>query len=369
MIRGLVQSRQFGRLIQPKNKGTLLLVPFSFQVPYFNLYACVRFFIFLLGFYSMSLRLGMVMDPISGIKPAKDSSLAMLLEAQRRGWSLHYMEMGDLWLRDGRCFATSRTLSVMDNEHQWFELGEASQGPLADLDLVLMRKDPPFDIEYVYATQLLELAEREGLLVVNRPAALRDANEKLFATWFPDLIPPTLVTRQAGLIREFLAQQGEVVLKPLGGMGGSSIFRIKNGDPNTNVIIETLTHEGNQYAMVQTFLPAIAEGDKRLLMVNGQAVPWMLARIPAAGESRGNLAAGGRGEPRLLGPAEIAIAKAVGPKLVEMGILFAGLDVIGERLTEINITSPTCIRELDRAYGCNIAGILMDVIEKKLKAR
>lgn len=317
----------------------------------------------------MSIRLGMVMDPIQSIKPAKDSSLAMLLEAQRRGWSLHYTEMGDLVLRDGRCFASSRALRVMDNEKHWFELGETSFGPLAELDVVLMRKDPPFDIEYVYATQLLELAEREGLLIVNRPAALRDANEKLFATWFPDLIPPTLVTRQAGLIRGFLAEQGEVVLKPLGGMGGSSIFRVKEGDPNTNVIIETLTQNGCQYAMAQTFLPAIADGDKRVLMVDGEPVPWMLARIPAAGESRGNLAAGGRGEPRLLGTTEEAIAKAVGPKLREMGILFAGLDVIGERLTEINITSPTCIRELDRAYNCNIAGILMDAIEKKLKTR
>lgn len=308
------------------------------------------------------------MDPIASIKPTKDSTLAMLLEAQRRGWSLQYMELEDLSLHAGRCLARMRKLSVMDHSSHWFELGDSSEAPLASLDVVLMRKDPPFDIEYVYATQLLEQAEREGLLVVNRPQALRDANEKLFATWFPDLTPPTLVTRRAQSIRDFLHEQGEVVLKPLGGMGGSAIFRIAEGDLNTNVIIETLTHYGHSYAMAQRFVPAIVDGDKRILMVDGEPVPWMLARIPAQGESRGNLAAGGRGEPQALGATEAAIARRVGPKLRDMGILFAGLDVIGDRLTEINITSPTCIRELDRAYGCNIAGQLMDVIAARLGA-
>lgn len=312
------------------------------------------------------IRLGMVMDPIASIKPTKDSSLAMLLEAQRRGWSLHYMELGDLYLKDGRSLARMRELRVRDQVSDWFEFGDTREAPLASLDLVLMRKDPPFDIEYVYATQLLELAEREGLLVVNRPQALRDANEKLFATWFPELTPPTLVTRRAGLIRDFLQEQGDIVLKPLGGMGGSSIFRITAGDPNTNVIIETLTQHGHSYAMAQGFVPAIVDGDKRILMVDGEAVPWMLARIPAQGESRGNLAAGGHGEPRPLGATEAAIARAIGPRLRDMGILFAGLDVIGDRLTEINITSPTCIRELDRAFGCTIAGQLMDVIAARL---
>jgi glutathione synthase len=309
------------------------------------------------------------MDPLQSIKPAKDSTLAMLLEAQKRGWSLHYMEMGDLWLQQGRCLARTQALRVRDDAEDWFELGESRHAPLAGLDVVLMRKDPPFDIEYVYATQLLELAEREGLLVVNRPAALRDANEKLFATWFPELTPATLVTRQSGLIRDFLAAEKDIILKPLGGMGGSSIFRIQQGDPNTSVIIETLTAHGSQYTMAQAFLPAIADGDKRILMVDGEPVPWMLARIPAQGESRGNLAAGGLGEPRLLGQVEADIARAVGPRLREMGILFAGLDVIGDRLTEINITSPTCIRELDRAFDCNIAAMLMDVIANRLDAR
>lgn len=316
----------------------------------------------------MSIRLGVVMDPIQAIKPAKDSTLAMLLEAQRRGWSIAYMELADLCLRDGQCLARMRALQVSDSNSDWFRFQGESLAPLADLDLVLMRKDPPFDTEYVYATQLLELAERQGLLVVNRPAALRDCNEKLFATWFPELTPATLVTRRADLIRNFVSEHQDAVIKPLGGMGGASIFRIRAGDPNTGVIIETLTHQGRQYAMVQAFVAAISDGDKRILMIDGEPVPHVLARIPGAGDNRGNLAAGGSGHPQPISAVDRQIAARVGPTLRDKGILFAGLDVIGDRLTEINITSPTCIRELDRAYGCNIAADLFDVIERRLSA-
>jgi glutathione synthase len=231
-----------------------------------------------------------------------------------------------------------------------------------------MRKDPPFDTEYIYATHLLELAERQGLLVVNRPQSLRDANEKLFTGWFPQLTPATLVSRRSAQIRQFIKEQEDVIIKPLGGMGGASIFRIRADDPNSPVIIETLTDMGQRYAMVQHFIPAISEGDKRILMINGQPVPYVLARIPAEGDNRGNLAAGGRGLALPLSQTDRSIAEAVGPILVEKGILFAGLDVIGDYLTEINVTSPTCIRELDKAYGLNIAGQLLDVIEQRLSA-
>ncbi len=314
----------------------------------------------------MSIKLGVVMDPIGSIKPAKDSTLAMLLEAQRRGWHITYLEMADLFLQAGRCHGRMRSLQVEDSERDWFQLGAAHEAPLAELDLVLMRKDPPFDTEYVYATQLLELAEREGLLVVNRPQALRDCNEKLFSAWFPELTPASLVSRRSEQIRRFIDAEQDVVIKPLGGMGGASIFRIRAGDPNTGVIIETLTDHGRQYAMVQRFVPQIRDGDKRILMIDGSAVPYVLARVPGKGENRGNLAAGGSGRPQPLGEEDRHIAEIVGPVLRERGIVFAGLDVIGDRLTEINVTSPTCIRELDRAYGINIAGDLLDVIAARL---
>ncbi|MBU0499587.1 MAG: glutathione synthase [Gammaproteobacteria bacterium] len=314
----------------------------------------------------MPFSLGVVMDPIVSIKPAKDSTLAMLLEAQRRGCPIYYMEQRDLYLNQGACRARMRRLAVRDQEQDWFVFLEEQDCALDELDVVLMRKDPPFDVEYVYTTHLLELAERRGTLVVNRPRSLRDANEKLFITHFPELIPPTLVTREGWRIREFLARQGDIIVKPLGGMGGESIFRIGPNDPNISVIIETLTAQGTGYSMAQRFIPEISAGDKRLLMVNGKPVPYVLARMPSPGETRGNLAAGGKGVGRPLSSRDHEIAAKVGPVLLERGILFAGLDVIGDWLTEINITSPTCIRELDRQFGINIAGDLMDAIEERL---
>jgi len=311
--------------------------------------------------------IGVVMDPIATITPYKDSTFAMMLEIQARHWEVWYLELGDLFLHGERAFGRRRRLRLRDDRRHWFEFGEERTTPLDELDALLMRKDPPFDIEYVYSTHLLEQAERRGVLVVNRPTTLRDANEKLFATWFPQCAPPTLVTRDGERIRGFLAEQGEIVLKPLGGMGGASVFRVRAGDPNTNVILETLTQHGRCYAMAQRFLPEIAAGDKRILLVDGRPIPYALARIPKPGESRGNLAAGGRGEGIPLSARDRWIAEQVGPVLRERGVLFAGIDVIGDFLTEINITSPTCIRELDAQFGLNIAGELMDCIEEKLR--
>jgi glutathione synthase len=317
----------------------------------------------------MKREVGVVMDPIGSIKIAKDSTFAMLLAAQRRGWSLWYMEVGNLCLLDGVAQATMRPLTVKDDPGGWFTVGDAERRPLAALDVALMRKDPPFDMEYVYATYLLELAAADGCLVVNDPRTLRDANEKVFAAHFPDCVPPLTVTRSAALLREFIAAQGDVVLKPLDAMGGRSIFRVRAGDPNTGVIIETLTHHGTRFCMAQRFIPEISAGDRRVLLVDGEPVPYVLARIPSPDDARGNLAAGARAEPAPISERERWIASRVGPELRARGVLFAGLDVIGDWLTEVNITSPTCIRELDRAYGTDIAGDLMARIEEHLRAR
>ncbi|MFZ5936345.1 glutathione synthase [Pseudomonas sp. HS6-2] len=317
----------------------------------------------------MSVRLGIVMDPIASISYKKDSSLAMLLAAQARGWELFYMEQRDLYQGEGKARARMRPLKVFADPAHWFELGEEQDSPLAELNVILMRKDPPFDMEFVYSTYLLEQAESEGVLVVNRPQSLRDCNEKLFATLFPQCTPPTLVSRRPDIIREFAAQHGDVILKPLDGMGGTSIFRHRVGDPNLSVILETLTALGAQQIMAQAYLPAIKDGDKRILMIDGEPVDYCLARIPASGETRGNLAAGGRGEARPLTERDRWIAAQVGPSLREKGLLFVGLDVIGDYLTEINVTSPTCIREIDAAYNTDIGGKLMDAIDRQLKAR
>jgi glutathione synthase len=311
----------------------------------------------------MSLKLGIVMDPIGKIKIHKDTSFAMLLEAQARGYELYYMELNDLYLRDGRTYARMRGLRVERNELSWFEFLDPRETPLDSLDVVLMRKDPPFDQEYIYATYLLECAESRGVYVVNKPRSLRDANEKLFTAWFSHCCAPTLVAREAGKLREFLHEQGEMVLKPLDGMGGASIFRVAERDPNLSVILETMTRHNTRFVMAQRYLPEIVDGDKRILVVNGEAVPYALARIPAHGESRGNLAAGGRAEGRELTPRDHWIAEQVGPALRERGLVFVGLDVIGDYLTEVNVTSPTCVQELDRLFGLNISAQLMDHIE------
>lgn len=317
----------------------------------------------------MTVRLGVVMDRIDKIKIHKDTTLAMLLEAQARGWELSYMELNDLYLRDGRTWARMRTLEVRRDPDGWYRFLDERTAPLDRLDVILMRKDPPFDQEYIYATYLLESAESHGVYVVNKPRSLRDANEKLFTAWFPHCCPPTLVAREADRLREFLHEQGEIILKPLDGMGGASIFRVGEKDPNLSVILETMTRHNRRFVMAQRYLPEITDGDKRILLVDGEAVPYALARIPADGESRGNLAAGGRAEGRTLTDRDRWIAEQVGPSLRERGLVFAGLDVIGDYLTEVNVTSPTCVQELDRLFKLNISGLLMDRIENVLASR
>ena len=314
----------------------------------------------------MTIKIGIVMDPIAAINIKKDSSFAMLLEAQSRGWELYYLEMKDLYLEDGRCFASSKKLTVQREENNFYQLEETVDHPLSDLNAVLMRKDPPFDTEYIYATYLLERAEDEGCLIINKPQSLRDANEKLFTAWFSEFTPTTLVTRSAAKIRAFHQKHKDVILKPLDGMGGASIFRIKENDANVAVIIETLTEHEQRYCMAQTFIPDIKDGDKRILIVDGEPMPYCLARIPAKGETRGNLAAGGSGVAKPLSESDWKIANAIGPKLKEKGLIFVGLDIIGDKVTEINVTSPTCIQEIDNAYGTNIAGKLMDAIETRI---
>jgi glutathione synthase len=315
----------------------------------------------------MPIKLGMVMDSIDHINIKKDTSFAMLLEAQARGWELHYMELNDLFLRNGRAYARTRTLTVKRDIQQWYQFIGEQDIPLDQLNVIMMRKDPPFDQEYIYATYLLERAESMGVYVVNKPQSLRDANEKLFTAWFPQCCAETLVAREPARIRSFLLEQGEIILKPLDGMGGTSIFHLRQNDPNLSVILETMTQYNSRYVMAQKYIPEIKDGDKRILMINGEAVPYSLARIPAEGESRGNLAAGGRAEGRELTEQDWWIAKQVGPTLREKGLVFVGLDVIGDKLTEINVTSPTCAQELDQQFGLNIAGLLMDHIEGTLQ--
>lgn len=312
-------------------------------------------------------KLGVVMDPIGSIKPAKDSTLAMLLAAQARDWPLAYMEPSDLYLADGVARARHRKLEVKDDPKSWHSLGAEADGPLSDLDLILMRKDPPFDMEYVASTYILERAEDAGVLVVNKPRSLRDANEKAFTAWFPQCCPPTVITRDQGRIRAFQAKHGKIVVKPLDGMGGMMVFVLEKGDPNTSVVLETLTDQGKKLAVAQKYIPEIKDGDKRILLIDGEPVPYALARVPAPGESRGNLAAGGTGVGVALTERDRWICGQVAPTLKEKGLSFVGLDVIGDWLTEINVTSPTCIRELDKLYKLDIAGQLMDALVRKLK--
>jgi len=320
-----------------------------------------------------------VMDPIDELNLKKDSTLAMIRAAQLRGWNIRYLTQADLFYRDDRAWGFMRELELgasfvksLDPQTagaHWYHLGEEVPTPLADCDVIFMRKDPPFDMEYIYSTYLLERAQAEGVLVVNRPESLRNCNEKFFATTFPQCGPPLVVTRRSDVIREFQAKYKNTVLKRLDGMGGAFVFRMMEGDPNLSVVIETLTKHGHEQIMAQKFLPEISAGDKRILMVNGKPIPYALARIPQPGEARGNLAAGGTGEGRPLTDRDRWIAAQVGPELVRRGLLFVGMDVIGDYLTEVNVTCPTCIRELDAQFGLDIAATLMDSIEAELEQR
>ena len=314
----------------------------------------------------MHLKVGIVMDPIANITYKKDTSLAMLIAAQERGWELYYMEQGDLYLHGDTAMGWMRALEVAYNPDTWYSMGEASDRPLAELDVILVRKDPPFDSNYVYSTYLLERAERAGTLIVNKPQSLRDCNEKMFATEFPQCCPPLLVSSRTDKLKAFHKEHGDVIFKPLDGMGGSSIFRVRADDTNISVIIEMLTTHGRSPIMAQRYIPEITKGDKRILLIDGDPVPYALARVPAIGESRGNLAAGGNGIAQALSERDKWICAQVRDSIREKGLLFVGLDVIGDYLTEINVTSPTCIREINAAQNLDIAGELMDCIAGKL---
>lgn len=306
------------------------------------------------------------MDPIDSIVPKKDSSFAMLLEAQRRFAEIHYFEQRDLRMLSGKAIGHSTRLKVQDNHDDWFDLGDREEIELGELDAILMRKDPPFDMEYVYTTYILDRAKEAGALIVNDPQALRDMNEKAYTAWFPECTPPTLVTRSMGEMKSFLEEQRRVVVKPLDGMGGRSIFVVQKGDNNANVIFETLTDYGRRFAMVQAYIPEIKLGDKRILLIDGKAVPHALARVPSGDDNRGNMVAGAVAKGQDLSDRDRWICDQVGPVLRDAGVLFAGIDVIGDYLTEINITSPTGIRELDRQFDLNIAGLIFDAILEKL---
>jgi glutathione synthase len=313
------------------------------------------------------IRLVVVMDPISSIKPAKDTTLAMLLAAQKRGWQLLYAEQNDLWLQDGTAYARLREVKVRDDLKSWYELGAPRVAKLGEMDVVLMRKDPPFDMEYIYTTYILERAEEQGALIVNRPQGLRDMNEKVFTAWFPQCCAPTLITRDMADMHAFLREHLRIVCKPLHGMGGRSIFVVDRGDKNANVVFETLTEYGTRFAIVQKYIPDIvATGDSRILVIDGEPAPYALARIPTESDNRGNLAAGARGEGRELNDRDRWLVNEIGPTLRERGMMFVGLDVIGGYVTEINVTSPTGVRELDKQFGTEIAGLLMDAIAKRI---
>lgn len=314
----------------------------------------------------MSVKMGIVMDPPASIKAKKDTTLALMRAARKRGWSLFCIEMGGLFLRDGDAHADMHPIDVRDDDDDWYRLDSAVSAPLSSLNAILMRKDPPFDMEYIHSTYVLERAEEAGTLVVNRPGSLRDANEKMFTAWFPRYCPPTLVTRNHSRMNAFLAEQSDIVVKPLDGMGGASIFRVRTGDSNARVIFETLSAHQTRYAMCQRYLPEIRDGDHRVLMVDGEPVEYALARIPTGDDPRGNLAVGARGVAVEITSRMREIASLVGPELKARGLLFVGLDVIGGFLTEINVTSPTCVREIEAGFDIDIAGRLMDAIESRL---
>jgi glutathione synthase len=311
--------------------------------------------------------LAVLMDPLEAIKPAKDSTIAMLKAAEKRGCEVLVFGLGDLWSRDGRAFARLLPISVTGDPAAWYRTGEPAVRELGTVDVVLMRKDPPFDMEYIYTTYILERAQVQGVQVFNSPQGLRDMNEKVYTAWFPDCCPPTLVSRDMGAMEAFLAEQGQAVFKPLDGMGGRSIFVVERGDRNARVVLETLTDYGRRYAIAQRYLPEIAEtGDARILIVDGEPVPHALVRMPAAGDHRGNLAAGATAESRALSERDRWLASRIGPALRERGMLFVGLDVIGGFVTEINVTSPTGIREIEKKHGHDVGGMLVDAALKRL---
>lgn len=315
----------------------------------------------------MAVKIGIVMDPIESITPYKDTTLAMMLAAQKRGWELWYLQQSDLYLIDGVPHARRQQVRVFDDNDHWFDVVSEQDGPMAELDIVLMRKDPPFNMDFIYTTYLLERAEAQGVLVSNKPSSLRDVNEKLYTAWFSEFCPPTLVTMNDERIRAFLAEHGDIIVKPLDGMGGESIFRLQADGPNTGVVIELMTLRGSRQIMAQRYLPEIVDGDKRVLVVNGKPVEYALARVPSQGETRGNLAAGGRGVPVPLSDTDRKTIAAIAPSLLEKDLLFVGVDIIGTRVTEINVTSPTCVRELEAHADLHIADDYLQALENKLR--
>jgi len=315
----------------------------------------------------MKKHLGILMDPIEDISFKKDSTLEMMWQAQLRGWTLFYFQQNDCFVENGVAKANIQIVTVDMNPEKWFDIVEEKVIALGDLDCILMRKDPPFDMEFVYTTYILELAEKAGCMIANKPNALRDCNEKMYTQWFPEITPNSLISRNQNQIRDFITKEKDIIIKPLDGMGGASIFRLQANDPNIGVILETMTSHGSEFTLCQTFIPEIVDGDKRILVVDGEPVDFALARIPAKGETRGNLAAGGRGESRPLSKRDREICAIVGPELKRRGIIFAGIDVIGDYVTEINVTSPTCIRELNEQNNLNIAEQLIQAIEKQLQ--
>ena len=310
------------------------------------------------------MKLAFVVDPLDGFKIHKDTSFAIMREAQARGHTLYALQQEDLAWRGGKVLGNARKLQLTGEKPRWYRAEDPATTPLAEFDAVLMRKDPPFDMEYVYSTYLLELAEAAGAKVFNRPRAIRDWNEKMGVARFPQFAPPTVVTRRPDLIREFLAEHRDVILKPLDGMGGASVFRVRDDDHNLNVILETVTHHGGRTIMAQRYLPEIRDGDKRVLLIGGKPAPYCLARIPKPGETRGNLAAGGTGVARELSPRDREIAETLAPQLAKEGLLLVGLDVIGDHLTEVNVTSPTCFQEITDQSGFNVAGMMLDALER-----
>jgi glutathione synthase len=313
------------------------------------------------------MKLAIILDPLESIKTYKDSTYAVMRAAHARGHELYVMEQHEMVLRDGAVTGFVRKLDLVDDELRWYSLEAPAWRAFSGFDVTLMRKDPPFDMEYIYSTYLLELAEEQGVRIFNRPAAIRDFNEKLSTAKFPEFMPPTLVTRQEALIREFIEKQGDIILKPLDAMGGSSVFRIQRSDPNLNVIIETMTQLGARTVMAQRYIPEISQGDKRILLIDGEPVPYALARIPKEGETRGNLAVGGKGVAQPLSERDKEIAAALGPKLKAAGLFLVGLDVIGDWLTEINVTSPTGMQEIANQTGFDVAGMFVDALEKSVR--